>query len=73
MRLIVELLKPAEGMRICDPTAGSADMLICAAQYLAERGGDPRNLGTLAIGKLNLAATWKLTPAMLWAPARLQS
>ena len=63
VRLIVELLEPAEGMRICDPTAGSAGMLIYAAQYVAERGGNPRNLvlhgqernlGTLAIGKLNL-------------------
>ena len=63
VRLIVELLEPAEGMRICDPTAGSAGMLIYAAQYVAEQGGNPRNLvlhgqernlGTLAIGKLNL-------------------
>ena len=63
VRLIVELLEPAEGMRICDPTAGSAGMLIYAAQYVAEQDGDPRNLvlhgqernlGTLAIGKLNL-------------------
>ena len=63
VRLIVELLEPGEGMRICDPTAGSAGMLIYAAQYVAEQGGNPRNLvlhgqernlGTLAIGKLNL-------------------
>ena len=63
VRLIVELLEPSEGMRICDPTAGSAGMLIYAAQYVAEQGEDPRNLvlhgqernlGTLAIGKLNL-------------------
>ena len=63
VRLIVELLAPTEGMRICDPTAGSAGMLIYAAQYVAEQGGNPRNLvlhgqernlGTLAIGKLNL-------------------
>ena len=63
VRLIVELLAPTEGMRICDPTAGSAGMLIYAAQYVAEHGGDvrnlvlhgqERNLGTLAIGKLNL-------------------
>ena len=63
VRLIVELLAPTEGMRICDPTAGSAGMLIYAAQYVAEQGGDvrnlvlhgqERNLGTLAIGKLNL-------------------
>ena len=49
VRLIVELLDPQERMRICDPTAGSCGMLIYAAQYVQER-----NLGTLAIGKLNL-------------------
>ena len=63
VRLIVELLQPQEGMRICDPTAGSGGMLIYAAQYVREHGGDlrnlalhgqERNLGTLAIGKLNL-------------------
>ena len=63
VRLIVELLRPRQGMRICDPTAGSGGMLIFAAQYVRERGenarnlalhGQERNLGTLAIGKLNL-------------------
>ena len=63
VRLIVELLQPREGMRICDPAAGSAGMLIYTAQYVREQGGDARNLalhgqernlGTLAIGKLNL-------------------
>ena len=63
VRLIVELLAPQEGMRICDPTAGSGGMLIYTAQYVEEHGGDLRNLvldgqernrGTLAIGKLNL-------------------
>ena len=63
VRLIVELLKPEERMRICDPTLGSGGMLIYAAQYVREQGGNyrnlalhgqERNLGTLAIGKLNL-------------------
>ena len=63
VRLIVELLRPEEGMRICDPTAGSGGMLIFTAQHVAERGGNvenltlhgqERNLGTLAAGKLNL-------------------
>ncbi len=63
VRLIVQLLEPKEGMRICDPTAGSAGMLIYTAELVREQGGDPRNLvlhgqernlGTLAIGKLNL-------------------
>ena len=63
VRLIIELLQPGEGMRICDPTAGSGGMLIYTAQYVQEQGGDRRNLvlhgqernrGTLAAGKLNL-------------------
>ena len=63
VRLIVELLEPREGMRICDPAAGSAGMLIYTAQHVRVQGGDARNLvlhgqernlGTLAIGKLNL-------------------
>ncbi len=63
VRLIVELLQPREGMRICDPTAGSGGMLIFTAQFVQEQGGDRRNLvlhgqernrGTLAAGKLNL-------------------
>ena len=63
VRLIVDLLKPQERMRICDPTSGSAGMLIFAADYVQNHGGDrrnlvlhgqERNLGTLAIGKLNM-------------------
>ena len=63
VQLIVELLQPTVGMRICDPTAGSAGMLIYTAQHVERQGGDvrnlvlhgqERNLGTLAIGKLNL-------------------
>ncbi len=63
VRLIVELVEPREGMRICDPAAGSGGMLIYTAQYVQEQHGDPRNLvlhgqernlGTLGIGKLNL-------------------
>ena len=63
VRLIVELLEPQERMRICGPTAGSCGMLIYAVQYVREQGddirnlvlhGQERNLGTLAIGKLNL-------------------
>ncbi len=63
VRLIIELLEPRKGMRVCDPTAGSGGMLIYTAQYVQERDGDgfnlilhgqERNLGTLAAGKLNL-------------------
>ncbi|WP_346017146.1 class I SAM-dependent DNA methyltransferase [Pseudenhygromyxa sp. WMMC2535] len=44
VRLIVELLAPAEGMRICDPTCGSGGMLLQCAKYVEAHGGDPRNL-----------------------------
>ncbi|HKO46072.1 MAG TPA: class I SAM-dependent DNA methyltransferase [Polyangiaceae bacterium] len=63
VRLIVELLAPAEGMRICDPTAGSGGMLIECAHYLERHGQDQRNLslfgqeknlGTWAICKMNM-------------------
>ncbi len=63
VRLLVALLEPKERMWICDPTAGSGGMLIYAAEYVREHGGNPanlvlhgqeKNLGTLGIGKLNL-------------------
>ena len=62
--LIVELLKPeVRGCGSATRQPGSGGMLIYTAQYVRERGGDARNLvlhgqernlGTLAIGKLNL-------------------
>jgi type I restriction enzyme M protein len=63
VRLIVELLEPKEGMRICDPTCGSGGMLIQSGKYIVEHGGRPhnfslfgqeKNLGTWAICKMNL-------------------
>ena len=66
VQLIVALLAPAEGMRICDPTCGSGGMLIECAHYVHDvLRGDPRNLtlygqeknlGTWAICKMNLLA-----------------
>ncbi len=63
VQLIVELLQPKEGMRICDPTAGSGGMLIECAHYL-ERGkgnlknislfGQEKNIGTWSICKMNM-------------------
>ena len=41
VELIVELLAPREGMRICDPTCGSGGMLIESAHYLARHKQDP--------------------------------
>jgi type I restriction enzyme M protein len=63
VRLIVELLAPKEGMRICDPTAGSGGMLIECAHYLERHKQNPhnlslfgqeKNLGTWAICKMNM-------------------
>ena len=63
VKLIVELLAPIEGMRICDPTVGSGGMLIECAHYIERKGGTPRNvtlhgqeknLGTWAICKMNM-------------------
>jgi type I restriction enzyme M protein len=63
VELIVALLDPREGMRICDPTCGSGGMLIECAAYLRRTGQNPRNLslygqeknlGTWAICKMNM-------------------
>lgn len=63
VELIVELLAPTEGMRICDPTVGSGGMLIECAHYLERHGQKPRNLslcgqeknlGTWSICKMNM-------------------
>jgi type I restriction enzyme M protein len=63
VKLLVEILQPAEGMRICDPTCGSGGMLIECAQYLRRHGknaknvslfGQEKNLGTWAICKMNM-------------------
>jgi type I restriction enzyme M protein len=63
VRLIVEILQPKEGMRICDPTCGSGGMLIECAHYLERQRQNPKNLslfgqeknlGTWAICKMNV-------------------
>ncbi|RKD75260.1 type I restriction enzyme M protein [Sinobaca qinghaiensis] len=63
VELIVNLIKPEEGMRISDPTVGSGGMLIQSADYIKSIGGNPRNLtlhgqernlSTWAICKMNL-------------------
>lgn len=63
VELIVKLIKPEEGMRVCDPTVGSGGMLIQSVDYIKARGGNRRNivlhgqeknLNTWAICKMNL-------------------
>lgn len=63
VRLIVECLKPEEGMSIYDPTCGSGGMLLEVVHYLEGQGKNPdslslfgqeRNLNTWAICQMNL-------------------
>lgn len=67
VQVLVALLDPQPGMRICDPTCGSGGMLIESATHVAgvegKRLGQPinatlhgqeKNLGTWAIAKMNL-------------------
>ena len=44
VRLLVQILKPQEGMSVYDPTVGSGGMLIQSYQYVEEEGQNPRNL-----------------------------
>ncbi len=61
--MLVEIIKPAEGMEVYDPTCGSGGMLIQSQQYVEETGGSSRNLhlrgqedngGTWSICKMNM-------------------
>lgn len=63
VRLIVECLRPDEGMSIYDPTAGSGGMLLEAVHHLERQGKNPKslslfgqekNLNTWAICQMNL-------------------
>jgi type I restriction enzyme M protein len=63
VRLLVNIVEPQEGMSICDPTCGSGGMLIESMKYVAQHGGNPRNLvlegqeanyGTLGMCKMNM-------------------
>ncbi|TFH44622.1 MAG: type I restriction-modification system subunit M [ANME-2 cluster archaeon] len=63
VRLIVECLRPDEGMSIYDPTCGSGGMLLETVHYLERHGKNPKalhlfgqemNLNTWAICKMNL-------------------
>lgn len=63
VKLLVDLLDPQEGMRVCDPTCGSGGMLIAAARHIRDAGGNTnnvtlkgqeKNLGTWAIAQMNM-------------------
>jgi type I restriction enzyme M protein len=63
VRLLVNLIEPKEGMKVCDPTCGSGGMLIESRKFVERNDGNPRNLvlegqesnyGNLAMCKMNL-------------------
>jgi type I restriction enzyme M protein len=67
VQLIVQLIKPEPKQKVYDPTCGSGGMLIESARYIAKQPngkvgnnvnvslfGQEKNLGTWAIGKLNM-------------------
>ena len=58
VRLMVQLIEPAEGMEIYDPTVGSGGMLIQSHQYVQETGGDPRDLALF--GQEDNGGTWSI-------------
>ncbi len=63
VKLLVEILDPKEGMKICDPACGSGGMLIQSYYHLIEKNQNPKNIslygqeinvGTWATCKMNL-------------------
>ena len=58
VRLLVEILEPTEGMEVYDPTCGSGGMLIQSRNYVAETGGNVRNMHLL--GQEDNGGTWSI-------------
>ncbi len=59
VRMMVRLVKPAEGMSVYDPCSGSGGMLIHAKEYVEEHGGDTRNL--VLAGQENAGSVWSIS------------
>lgn len=57
-QLLVCLADPQAGMRICNPTAGSGDILIEAARYLKRMGANPKDL--TICGQVEDVAIWRI-------------
>lgn len=58
VRLLVQLIKPKEGMTVYDPTVGSGGMLIQSKQYIEEQGQNARNLALY--GQDNVGTVWAI-------------
>jgi len=58
VRTLVEMVDPQPGMSVYDPTCGSGGMLIQTRDYVAECGGDPRDLSLF--GQESIGTTWSI-------------
>ncbi|GAB4052783.1 type I restriction-modification system subunit M [Spirosoma litoris] len=58
VNLLTNLIEPQEGMAIYDPTVGSGGMLIQSQSYVAQSGGNTRNLALY--GQESNGTTWSL-------------
>ena len=58
VRTLVEVVDPREGMSIYDPTCGSGGMLIQAADYIRECGGNPKDRSLY--GQESIGTTWSI-------------
>lgn len=58
VNLLTNLIEPQEGMAIYDPTVGSGGMLIQSQGYVAQSGGNTRNLALY--GQESNGTTWSL-------------
>lgn len=58
VQLLVSLADPQEGMRICNPTAGSGDTLIEAARHLKLIGANPKDL--TMCGQVEEVGIWRI-------------
>ncbi|MET8251482.1 class I SAM-dependent DNA methyltransferase [Micromonospora sp. NPDC005197] len=59
VRMMVRLVKPAEGMSVYDPCSGSGGMLIHAKEHVEEHGGNPLNL--VLAGQENAGSVWSIS------------
>lgn len=58
VRLLVQLLKPQEGMSVYDPTVGAGGMLIQSHQYVEDQGQNSRNLNLF--GQESSGTVWSI-------------
>jgi len=58
VNLMTRILAPQQGMSIYDPAVGSGGMLIQAKDFIAENGGNPRDLSIF--GQEDSGTTWAI-------------